>query len=114
MCLFSLAPRTGAAAEESGAGKQILLDRGAYKDMDICIMYVAVAFPSFPSFFLYAWGGFDLAAHTTGATPWQATRWNWGSYPPSRCNPFRWNTSDIRTPPYEPPRHAEPSRPLGH
>ena len=58
MCLFSLAPRTGAAAEESGAGKQILLDRGAYKDMDICIMYVAVAFPSFPSFFLCAWGAF--------------------------------------------------------
>ena len=27
-------------AEESGAGKQILLDRGAYKDMDVCIMYV--------------------------------------------------------------------------
>ena len=25
-------------AEESGAGKQILLDRGAYKDMDVCIM----------------------------------------------------------------------------
>ena len=27
-------------AEESGAGKQILLEKGAYKDMDVCIMYV--------------------------------------------------------------------------
>ncbi|KAI0286076.1 hypothetical protein BGY98DRAFT_944832 [Russula aff. rugulosa BPL654] len=27
--------------EESGAGKQILLEKGAYKDMDICIMYVS-------------------------------------------------------------------------
>ena len=33
------------AAEESGAGKQILLDRGAYKDMDVCIMYVPEFFP---------------------------------------------------------------------
>jgi metal-dependent amidase/aminoacylase/carboxypeptidase family protein len=38
MCLASMA--LGAAAEESGAGKQILLERGAYKDMDVCIMYV--------------------------------------------------------------------------
>ena len=30
-------PRT---AEESGAGKQILLEKGAYKDMNVCIMYV--------------------------------------------------------------------------
>jgi hypothetical protein len=34
------------AAEECGAGKQILLDRGAYKDMDVCIMFV---FPPHPS-----------------------------------------------------------------
>jgi hypothetical protein len=27
-------------AEESGAGKQILLEKGAYKDMNVCIMYV--------------------------------------------------------------------------
>jgi metal-dependent amidase/aminoacylase/carboxypeptidase family protein len=26
-------------AEEGGGGKQILLDRGGYKDMDACIMY---------------------------------------------------------------------------
>ncbi|KAH9031360.1 hypothetical protein EDB85DRAFT_2146169 [Lactarius pseudohatsudake] len=28
----------GTPAEESGAGKQILMDRGAYNDMDVCIM----------------------------------------------------------------------------
>ncbi|KAH9975727.1 hypothetical protein BGW80DRAFT_1168819 [Lactifluus volemus] len=33
----------GTPAEECGAGKQILLDRGAYKDMDICIMCHPVA-----------------------------------------------------------------------
>ena len=37
--------RATPAAEESGAGKQILLERGAYKDMDVCIMYVATCFP---------------------------------------------------------------------
>lgn len=34
-------PPPALAAEESGAGKQILLERGAYNDMDVCIMYVA-------------------------------------------------------------------------
>jgi len=29
-------------AEEAGGGKVILLDRGAYDDMDICIMFVLV------------------------------------------------------------------------
>ncbi|KAF8493198.1 hypothetical protein F5888DRAFT_1636684 [Russula emetica] len=33
----------GTPAEESGAGKQILLERGAYKDMDVCIMCHPVA-----------------------------------------------------------------------
>ncbi|KAN0129893.1 peptidase M20 domain containing protein [Lactarius tabidus] len=33
----------GTPAEESGAGKQCLLDRGAYKDMDVCIMCHPVA-----------------------------------------------------------------------
>ena len=37
--------RATPAAEESGAGKQILLERGAYRDMDVCIMYVATCFP---------------------------------------------------------------------
>ena len=30
----------GCAAEESGGGKAILLQRGGYKKMDICIMYI--------------------------------------------------------------------------
>jgi hypothetical protein len=29
-------------AEEAGGGKVILLERGAYKDMDACIMYLQV------------------------------------------------------------------------
>ncbi|KAI9464439.1 hypothetical protein BJY52DRAFT_1249053 [Lactarius psammicola] len=33
----------GTPAEESGAGKQILLDRGAYNDMDVCIMCHPIA-----------------------------------------------------------------------
>jgi len=44
------------AAEESGAGKQILLDRGAYKDMDVCMMYVAGRLPPPPVPFLCALG----------------------------------------------------------
>ena len=41
-------PYTHPAAEENGAGKQILLERGAYKDMDVCIMYVYGSPPSPP------------------------------------------------------------------
>ncbi len=41
-------PSTVLAAEESGAGKQILLDRGAYKDMDVCMMYVTGRLPPPP------------------------------------------------------------------
>ena len=52
-------------------------------------------------------------AHTTGATPWQATRWNWGSCPPSRCNPSRWNSLDIRTPPRTSLATRNPLVPLG-
>jgi hypothetical protein len=37
---FDSAHTSSPTAEESGAGKQILLEKGAYKDMDICIMYV--------------------------------------------------------------------------
>ncbi|KAI9440342.1 hypothetical protein H4582DRAFT_2055753 [Lactarius indigo] len=33
----------GTPAEESGAGKQILMDRGAYTDMDVCIMCHPIA-----------------------------------------------------------------------
>lgn len=29
-------------AEEGGSGKIALLEKGAYKEMDICLMYVAV------------------------------------------------------------------------
>ena len=32
------------AAEESGGGKVLLLERGAYEDMDLCIMCVAMSF----------------------------------------------------------------------
>jgi hypothetical protein len=32
-------------AEEGGGGKQILLDRGGYKDMDACIMYSCSSLP---------------------------------------------------------------------
>lgn len=40
LCAAPLLNAPALVAEESGAGKQILLDRGAYKDMDVCIMYV--------------------------------------------------------------------------
>ena len=52
---MTLLPPPPPTAEESGAGKQILLERGAYEDMDVCIMYVlplytvAVLFPPFTS-----------------------------------------------------------------
>jgi len=36
----SLINAIGILAEEGGAGKAILLDKGAYADMDICLMYV--------------------------------------------------------------------------
>jgi hypothetical protein len=36
----SLINAVGILAEEGGAGKAILLDKGAYADMDICLMYV--------------------------------------------------------------------------
>jgi len=36
-------------AEETGAGKQILLDKGAYENMDVCIMYVVAHFLPPPS-----------------------------------------------------------------
>lgn len=46
----------------------------------------------------------------TGVTPWQATRSNWGSSPPSLCKPSRWNILDNRTHPPS-PRLTEPSPP---
>lgn len=36
----SLINAIGILAEEGGAGKAILLDKGAYTDMDICLMYL--------------------------------------------------------------------------
>ena len=59
-------------AEESGAGKQILLERGAYKDMDVCIMYVAAPFPTLAS--RVAPRLLRVLAPAAGVTPWQATR----------------------------------------
>ncbi|KAH9992985.1 hypothetical protein BJV74DRAFT_795679 [Russula compacta] len=48
----------GTPAEENGAGKQILLERGAYKDMDVCIMCHPVAGETL-----------ELGAHA-GYAPW--------------------------------------------
>ncbi|KAF8235649.1 amidohydrolase, partial [Tricholoma matsutake] len=40
----------GTPAEEAGAGKQVLLDRGGYKDMDVCVMcHPGVGPPHFAS-----------------------------------------------------------------
>jgi len=69
----------GTPAEEGGGGKQVLLDRGGYKDMDVCIMsHPGVGPPLFagigstnamqPIEVEY----FGQAAHA-GATPWEGT-----------------------------------------
>ncbi|KAG9128250.1 hypothetical protein FRC07_002209 [Ceratobasidium sp. 392] len=67
----------GTPAEESGAGKALLLEAGAYKEMDVCLM----AHPS-PGEYHSVWTGGSLAlqsfsveyhGHTAhaGAAPWE-------------------------------------------
>ena len=60
-------------AEETGAGKQILLDKGAYENMDVCIMYVVAHF--LPPLSRARDRQFS-SCNASGATPWQATRLN--------------------------------------
>ena len=46
----------GVKAEEGGAGKVILLQKGAYEGMDVCLMYVLENYPSTTIFTLYILG----------------------------------------------------------
>jgi len=50
-------------AEEGGAGKIILIERGGYRDMDACVMYATSFFWSYPS------------SHTLRVSSWTGSPW---------------------------------------
>ena len=75
----------GRAAEEGGYGKVQLLNKGAYEDMDICLMY----------------GGGSLREPLlritfAGVTPPQDRRSRPACPAPSQSRPSRWNTTATR------------------
>lgn len=82
----------GTPAEEGGGGKVLLIQRGAYKEMDLCVMYVFCNLTkSFDR---------DTDAHIgnlVGRIPRRGPL-----IPPRlgrvwRCNQFRWSILDTRT-----------------